>query len=278
MSVISVGQAVVLGAVEGVTEFLPVSSTGHLKIAEGLMGIPVDDNAVIGFSAVIQVGAIAAVLVYFFKDIVRIVSAWGRGLVDREERHHHDYKFAWWVICATVPIVAVGLAAKPLIEGPLASLWVVAGSLIVGSGVMWAADQMGRHKRGEDDTSFKDAMLVGSSQILALLFPGFSRSGATMSTALILDLDRVAATRLSFFLGIPALTGAGLYELKDALGTGVGAAPLAVGTIVSFVVAYGSIAWLLRYVAKHSFNAFVIYRIVVGVLLFGLLGAGALHS
>ncbi|MFJ4979449.1 undecaprenyl-diphosphate phosphatase [Streptomyces coeruleorubidus] len=278
MSVISVGQAVVLGAVEGVTEFLPVSSTGHLKIVEGLMGIPVDDDAVIGFSAVIQVGAIAAVLVYFFKDIVRIVSAWGRGLRDREERYHHDYKFAWWVICATVPIVAVGLAAKPLIEGPLASLWVVAGSLIAGSGVMWAADQMGRHKRGEDDTSFKDAMLVGSSQILALLFPGFSRSGATMSTALILDLDRVAATRLSFFLGIPALTGAGLYELKDALGTGVGAAPLAVGTLVSFVVAYGSIAWLLRFVAKHSFNAFVIYRIVVGVLLFGLLGAGVLHS
>ncbi|MFJ4820188.1 undecaprenyl-diphosphate phosphatase [Streptomyces sp. NPDC088801] len=278
MSVISVGQAVVLGAVEGVTEFLPVSSTGHLKIVEGLMGIPVDDDAVVGFSAVIQVGAIAAVLVYFFKDIVRIVSAWGRGLRDREERYHHDYRFAWWVICATIPIVAVGLAAKPLIEGPLASLWVVAGSLIAGSGVMWAADQMGRHRRGEDDTSFKDAMLVGSSQILALLFPGFSRSGATMSTALILDLDRVAATRLSFFLGIPALTGAGLYELKDALGAGVGAAPLAVGTAVSFVVAYASIAWLLKFVVKHSFNAFVIYRIVVGVLLFGLLGAGVLSS
>ncbi|MFD9194698.1 undecaprenyl-diphosphate phosphatase [Streptomyces phaeochromogenes] len=276
MSAISVGQAVVLGAVEGVTEFLPVSSTGHLKITEGLMGIPVDDNAVVGFSAVIQVGAIAAVLVYFFKDIVRIVSAWFRGLRDPDERYHHDYKFAWWVICATIPIVAVGLAAKPLIEGPLASLWVVAGSLIVGSGVMWAADQMGRHKRGEDDTSFKDAMLVGSSQILALLFPGFSRSGATMSTALILDLDRVAATRLSFFLGIPALTGAGLYELKDALGTGTGALPLAVGTAVSFLVAYASIAWLLRFVAKHSFNAFVIYRIVVGVLLFGLMGAGVL--
>ncbi|WP_217205936.1 undecaprenyl-diphosphate phosphatase [Streptomyces sp. AC550_RSS872] len=273
MSVISVGQAVVLGAVEGVTEFLPVSSTGHLKIAEGLMDIPVDDDAVVGFSAVIQVGAIAAVLVYFFKDIVRIVAAWLRGLRDKEERYHHDYKFAWWVIYATIPVIAVGLAAKPLIKGPLASLWVVAGSLVVGSGVMWAADQMGRHKRGEDDTSFKDAMLVGSSQILALLFPGFSRSGATMSTALMLDLDRVAATRLSFFLGIPALTGAGIYELKDALGaTGAGALPLAVGTAVSFVVAYASIAWLLKFVAKHSFNAFVIYRIVVGVLLFGLLG------
>jgi len=278
MSVINVGQAAVLGVVEGLTEFLPVSSTGHLKITEGLMSIPVDDKAVVGFSAVIQVGAIAAVLLYFFKDIVRIVSAWGRGLVHKEERYHHDYKFAWWVIYATIPIVIVGLAAKPLIEGPLASLWVVAASLIVGSGVMWAADQMGRHKRGEDDTTFKDAMLVGGSQILALLFPGFSRSGATMSTALMLDLDRVAATRLSFFLGIPALTGAGLYELKDALGTGVGAAPLAVGTIVSFVVAYASIAWLLKFVAKHSFNAFVVYRIIVGVLLLGLLSTGGLSS
>ncbi|MEV0495379.1 undecaprenyl-diphosphate phosphatase [Streptomyces atratus] len=278
MSAISVGQAVVLGIVEGVTEFLPISSTGHLKITEGIMGIPVDDTSVVGFTAVIQVGAIAAVLVYFFKDIVRIVSAWGRGLRDREERYHHDYKFAWWVIYATVPIVVVGLAAKPLVEGPLGSLWVVAASLIVGSGVMWAADQMGRHKRGEDDTSFKDTMMVGSSQILALLFPGFSRSGATMSTALILDLDRVAATRLSFFLGIPALTGAGLYELKDAVGAGVGAAPLVVGTAVSFVVAYASIAWLLKFVARHSFNAFVIYRIIVGTLLFGLLASGVLTS
>lgn len=225
MSAISVGQAVVLGIVEGVTEFLPVSSTGHLKITEGLMGIPVDDKSVVAFTAVIQVGAIAAVLVYFFRDIVRIVSAWGRGLADREERYHHDYKFAWWVIYATIPIVVVGLAAKPLIEGPLASLWVVAGSLIVGSGLMWAADRMGRHKRGEDDTDLRDAMLVGSSQILALLFPGFSRSGATMSTGLMLDLERVAATRLSFFLGIPALTGAGLYELKDAVGAGIDALP-----------------------------------------------------
>lgn len=278
MSTIDIGQATVLGIVEGVTEFLPVSSTGHLKITEGLMGIPVDDKAVVAFTAVIQVGAIAAVLVYFFKDIVRIVKAWGRGLANREERYHHDYKFAWWVIYATIPIVAVGLAAKPLIEGTLASLWVVAASLIVGSGLMWAADQMGRHKRGEDDTTLKDAMLVGCSQILALLFPGFSRSGATMSTGLILDLERVAATRLSFFLGIPALTGAGLYELKDAIGTGVDTLPLVVGTAVSFAVAYASIAWLLKFVAKHSFNAFVIYRIAVGVLLFALLGTGVLTA
>jgi undecaprenyl-diphosphatase len=276
MSAITVGQAVVLGAVEGVTEFLPVSSTGHLKITEGLMGIQVEDRAVVGFSAVIQVGAIAAVLVYFRKDIARISGAWFRGLFDAGERQQRDYRFAWWVIAATAPIVLVGLLARPLIEGPLASLWVVAGSLIGGSAVMWAAERVGRHKRGEGDTSFRDAMLVGGSQILALLFPGFSRSGATLSTALLLDLDRVAATRLSFFLGIPALTGAGLYELKDALGAGVGAAPLLVGTAVSFAVAYASVAWLLRFVTHNSLNVFVAYRIVVGVLLFGLLAAGGL--
>ncbi|MFI5758606.1 undecaprenyl-diphosphate phosphatase [Streptomyces sp. NPDC051569] len=278
MSAIGIGQSIVLGVVEGITEFLPVSSTGHLKIAEGLMDIPVDDKAVVAFTAVIQVGAIAAVLVYFFRDIARFASAWGRGLVDRGQRQGHDYEFAWWVIYATIPIVIVGLAAKPLIEGPLASLWVVAGSLIVGSALMWVADQRGRHKRNEDDTTFADAMLVGCSQILALLFPGFSRSGATISTGLLLDLDRIAATRLSFFLGIPALTGAGLYELKDAVGGGVDPVPLAVGTLVSFLVAYASIAWLLKFIAKHSFDAFVVYRIIVGALLFALLGTGVLQA
>lgn len=278
MSVINVGQAVVLGIVEGLTEFLPVSSTGHLKITEGLMGIPVDDESVVGFTAVIQVGAIAAVLVYFYRDIVRIVTAWGRGIADPAERYHHDYRFGWWVIFATVPVVVVGVAAKDLIEGPLASLWVVAGSLIGGSVVMWLADRLGRHKRGEDDTSLTDAMLIGSSQILAMLFPGFSRSGATMSAGLMLGLDRVAATRLAFFLGIPALTGAGVYELPTALGSGAGAVPLAAGTAVSFAVAYASIAWLLRFVARHSFTSFVVYRLLVGLLLFGLLGTGTLSA
>jgi undecaprenyl-diphosphatase len=278
VSAITVGQALVLGVVEGVTEFLPISSTGHLKITEGLMGIPVDDDAVVGFTAVIQVGAIAAVLAYFFADIRRFATAWARGLADREARSNHDYKFAWWVVYATIPVVLVGLAAKPLIDGPLASLWVVSGSLLAGSALMWFADRFGRHKRGEDDIDLTDAMAVGSSQILALLFPGFSRSGATMSTGLIRDLDRVAATRLSFFLSIPALTGAGLYELKDAVGGDVTVVPLAVGTVVSFAAAYASIAWLLRFVAKHSFDTFVAYRVVVGVMLFGLLATGTLNA
>lgn len=274
---ISVVDSIILGVVEGLTEFLPVSSTGHLKIAEGFLGIPVDDPAVVGFTAVIQVGAIAAVLVYFFSDIVRLARAWGHGIANPAARVEHDYKFAWWIIFATIPVVVVGILAAPLIKGPLASLWVVAGSLIVGSGIMWLGERVGTQKRGEKEVTLTDAMLVGSSQILAMLFPGFSRSGATISTSLLLGLDRVTATRLSFFLSIPALTGAGIYELRDALGTGVGAAPLIVGTIVSFVVAYASVAWLLRFVARHSINGFAVYRVVVGVALFGLLAAGVLE-
>jgi undecaprenyl-diphosphatase len=263
--------------VEGLTEFLPVSSTGHLKITEGFLDIPVDDPAVVGFTAVIQVGAIAAVLVYFFGDIVRLATAWGRGLVKPAARADHDYKFAWWIIFATVPIVVVGILAQSMIKGPLASLWIVAGSLIVGSVVMWLAEKFATQDRGEKEVTFSDAMLVGSSQILAMLFPGFSRSGATISTSLLLGLDRVTATRLSFFLSIPALTGAGLYELKDAMGAGVGAAPLIVGTVVSFVVAYGSVAWLLKFVARHSINGFAIYRVIVGLALFGLLFGNVLQ-
>jgi len=274
---ISVLDAVILGVVEGLTEFLPVSSTGHLKITEGLLGIPVDDHAVVGFTAVIQVGAIAAVLVYFFGDIVRLARAWGRGIVNPAARAEHDYKFAWWIVFATIPIVVVGILAQSLIKGPLASLWIVAGSLIAGSGIMWLAEKYGTQKRGEKEVTATDAMLVGSSQILAMLFPGFSRSGATISTSLLLGLDRVTATRLSFFLSIPALTGAGIYELGDAMGAGVGAAPLIVGTVVSFVVAYASVAWLLRFVARHSINGFGLYRVVIGLALFGLLATGVLE-
>jgi undecaprenyl-diphosphatase len=274
VSSIDVWQAALLGVVEGLTEFLPVSSTGHLKIVEGLLGIEVDDDSVVGFTAVIQMGAIAAVLVYFARDIARLATAWGRGVVRRDRRATRDYRFAWWVIWATVPVVVVGLLAKPLIDGPLASLWVVAGSLVAGSAFMWCADRSGAHSRPESEITLLDAILVGASQILALLLPGFSRSGASISTGLLRGLDRVAATRLSFFLSIPALTGAGLYELKDALGGGVGAVPLVTGTVVSFVVAYATIAWLLRYVAHHSFDVFVFYRLGVAGLLASLLLGG----
>ena len=276
MTSIDLWQATVLGVVEGLTEFLPVSSTGHLKIVEGLLGLDVSDDSIVGFTAVIQMGAIAAVLVYFFRDIRRLARAWLRGLVRRDARADRDYHFAWWIIWATIPIVIVGLLAKPLIDGPLGSLWVVAAALVAGSAFMWCADRVGRRTRPEADIAPADAMIVGTAQILALLFPGFSRSGATISTGLLRDLDRVAATRLSFFLSIPALTGAGVYELKDAVGGGVGIAPLLVGTTVSFLVAYGTVAWLLRYVSRHSFNLFVFYRLGVAALLVCLLAGGAL--
>lgn len=277
MSAISVGQAVVLGAVEGVTEFLPVSSTGHLKITEGLMGIPVDDDAVVGFSAVIQVGAIAAVLVYFRKDIARIVSAWLRGLTDTSERHH-DYKFGWWMIYATIPIVVVGLAAKPLIQGPLASLWVVAGSLIAGSGVMWAADRTGRRQagRGRHLAQGRHAgrRLADPRAALPRLLP-LRRHHVDRAPA------RPRPGRRHPAVLLPRHPGAHRRRPVRAEGRpghrGRGRT-LVVGTAVSFVVAYASIAWLLRFVAKHSFNAFVIYRIVVGLLLFGLLATGVLDS
>ncbi|MFC6045152.1 undecaprenyl-diphosphate phosphatase [Nocardioides hankookensis] len=269
-------QAALLGVVEGLTEFLPVSSTGHLKIVEGLLGLDVADDSVVGFTAVIQMGAIAAVLVYFARDILRLATAWLRGLVSRERRTDPDYSFAWWIVWATVPVVVVGLLAKSYIDGPLASLWVVAASLVAGSAFMWVADRVGSHTRPESEITLVDAVVVGTAQVLALLFPGFSRSGATISTGLIRGLDRVAATRLSFFLSIPALTGAGLYELKDAVGGGVGTGPVVVGTVVSFMVAYATIAWLLRYVSRHSFDLFVFYRLGVAVLVVGLLASGAL--
>jgi undecaprenyl-diphosphatase len=270
-------KAVVLGVVEGLTEFLPVSSTGHLTITEKLLHLKVDDTSVTAFTAVIQVGAILAAIIYFFKDIARIVVGFFKGLFDKEQRGF-DYRFGWYVIAGSIPIGVLGLGAKHLIVGPLRSLWVVAGALIVWSAVMVFAERAATQRRHETDVNLKDSILIGLAQCLALI-PGVSRSGATSSVGLLRDLDRVTATRLSFFLGIPALTAAGLYELKDALkGDSVGVPALVVGTAVSFVVAYASIAWLLRFVVRHSIVTFVWYRVALGVVLFVALGAGWLSA
>lgn len=278
MSDISIVDSVILGVVEGLTEFLPVSSTGHLKIVEAALGQRTDDSSVVAFTAVIQVGAIAAVVVYFLRDIARIARAWLRGLVRAEARADRDYRFGWWIIFATIPLVVVGVLAKPLISGSLASLWVVVVSLVAGSAYMWWAERRPAQNRDEDDSTLSDAMVVGSSQILALLFPGFSRSGASISTGLLRGLNRVAATRLSFFLSIPALVGAGLYELKDAIGGGATIVPILVGTVTSFVVAYAVIAWLLRFVAHHTLRGFIWYRLALAAVLFGALATGHLAA
>jgi undecaprenyl-diphosphatase len=270
-------KATILGVVEGVTEFLPVSSTGHLTITEKLLDLKVDDTSVTGFTAVIQVGAILAAIVYFFKDIVRIVGGFARGLFSAEHRGF-DYRFGWYVIVGSIPIGVIGLVGKPLVTGPLRSLWVVAAGLIVWSAVMVFAETAATQTRDETRVTMKDAIIIGLAQCIALV-PGVSRSGATISVGLLRDLDRVTATRLSFFLGIPALTAAGLYELKDALhGSTVGVPALAVGTVVSFVVAYASIAWLLRFVVRHSIVTFVWYRVGLGVLLIVALAAGWLGA
>jgi undecaprenyl-diphosphatase len=267
-------QAVVLGVVEGLTEFLPVSSTGHLTIAEKLLGLPTDDAGVTGFTAVIQTGAILAVIVFFARDIWRIVRAWCVGLVKPELRGSLDHRMGWYVIVGTIPIGIVGYALKDVVKNDLRSLWVVAAGLILWSAVMVLAERRGRQERAERDVGMRDAVFVGVLQCVALV-PGVSRSGATISAGLLRGLDRVTATRLSFFLSIPALLAAGVFELKDALGSGgVGLGPTLVGTVVSFVVAYASIAWLLRFVAGHSIASFVPYRLALGVVLVVVLGAG----
>lgn len=265
--------AVILGVVEGLTEFLPVSSTGHLTVVEGLLGLPVDDPAVTAFTAIIQFGAIVATFLYFRRDILRLAGAWLGGLVSAERRRHPDYRFAWAVILGSLPIVVVGALAKDLVAGPLRNLWVVAAGLVVWSAAMYVAERRPRQKYAEEDLSIPQVLLIGLAQCIALV-PGVSRSGATISGGLLLGATRVAATRLSFFLAIPALTGAGLYELKDVDTSVVSWAVLALGTLVSFVVAYASIAWLLRLVAKYPITVFVPYRILAGLGLGMLLLAG----
>ncbi len=269
--------AVILGIVEGLTEFLPISSTGHLTITAKLLGLDIASKDVTGFTAVIQVGAILAVVLYFAKDIWTIARAWVLGLFKAEYRGSFDHRMGWYVIVGSIPIGIVGLLAKDLITGPLRSLWVVGAALILWSGVMLYAERVGKQDRGEKQLTMKDAIIVGVVQCFALI-PGVSRSGATISAGLVQGLDRVTATRLSFFFSIPALLAAGAYELKDALGGSIEVGPLVVGTVVSFVVAYGTVAWLLKFVAHHSIGAFVPYRVGLGVLILVLLATSVMSA
>jgi undecaprenyl-diphosphatase len=269
--------AIILGIVEGLTEFLPVSSTGHLTIAEKILGLHTDDDAVTGFTAVIQMGAIAAVVVYFARDIWNIARTWVLGLVKPEYRGHRDFRMGWYVIVGTIPVGIVGFALRDVVKNDLRSLWVVAIALICWSAVMWAAERSARQDRSEKRLNLTDALVVGLVQCVSLV-PGVSRSGATISAGLFRGLDRVTATRLSFFLSIPALLAAGLFELKDALGGDISPGETVVGTLVAFVVAYASIAWLLRFVAHHPITWFVPYRVALGAVLLVLLASGVMSA
>lgn len=277
---ISWWEAILLGIVEGVTEFLPISSTGHLTVVEKLLGHTVDDPSITAFTAIIQIGAMIASIVYFRRDIVAMATAWFKGLRNAEARSDKDYRLGWAVIAGFVPTAVVALALQRFIEGPLRSLWAVVLGLVVWSVVMLLGDRLGKQNRGEDAITVKDGVALGLIQSIALV-PGVSRSGATISGGMLMGLDRVTATRMSFFLGIPTLIASGLYEaVKEAKNIAAGAGWLAtgIGTVVSFVVAYASIAWLLKYVSRHNFTAFVIYRVALAVLIVGLLVGGVIAA
>lgn len=278
-------QAVILGIVEGLTEFLPISSTGHLTIAEHLLGLPVDAPAVTAYTAIIQIGAIVATFIYFARKIARLFMAWVRGLGSEAARADHDYRLAWAVIVGSIPVGLVGFALKDVIAGPLRSLWVVAGALVLWSAVIWFAearhDAMERRgdQRGEDSITLIDGLVIGIVQCFSLI-PGVSRSGATISAGLVRGINRVTATELSFFMAIPALTAAGLFELVDAWADlkVLGPGQMLVGIAVAFVTAYASIAWLLRFVATNSLRPFVWYRVALGLVLAGALVTGAIAA
>lgn len=278
-------QAIILGVVEGLTEFLPISSTGHLTITEQLLGLPVDDPAITAYTAIIQIGAIVATFIYFAGKIARLFRAWVAGLRSREGREDPDYTLAWAVIVGSLPVGVVGFLARDLISGALRSLWVVAAALILWSGVIWVAEQ--RHdvlekkgiQRDEHHITVKDGLVIGLVQCFSLI-PGVSRSGATISAGLMRGIDRVTATELSFFLAIPALTAAGIFEAysgKDEL-VELGIGPMLVGMVVAFATAYASIAWLLRFVASNSLRPFIWYRVGLGLLVAAGLVTGVLSA
>ncbi len=271
--------ALLFGIVEGLTEFLPISSTGHLTVVERLLGYQIDRPDITAFTAIIQVGAVLATIMYLRKDIVRIVGGWFRGLINPAERGA-GYRFGWAVIYGSIPIGIVGILFQHQIETTLRSLWIVGGTLIAFSAVMLFADRVGTQNRHEKDVSWKDTIVIGVVQCLALV-PGVSRSGATMSAGLLRGLDRVAVTKLSFFLAIPALAAAGILQTAqqyDAISAGVGWGPTLVATVVSFVVAYASVAWLLKFIARHTYTSFVIYRVLAGVVVLALVGFGVIPA
>lgn len=272
--------AIVLGAVEGVTEFLPISSTGHLTILESAFGYRLDDPDITAFTAIIQVGAVLATLLYLRQDVKRILSAFFRGIAKPEERGTLDFRFAIAVLLGSIPIGIVGLLFKDEIETTLRSLWFVGSALILWSFVMFWADFNATQERGERDVTWRDTLIIGITQCLALI-PGVSRSGATMSAGLLRGLDRVTVTRLSFFLSIPALSAAGLLQAVteyDNISNGVGWGPTIVATAVSFVVAWFAVSWLLKYIAGHTYAIFIVYRVVLGALILLLVATGVLSA
>ena len=271
-------QSIILGLLQGLTEFLPISSSGHLLIVPALLGWE-DPGA--AFTAVIQLGTEAAVLIYFRHDLWRIFTTWIRSLREPELRQDVNARMGWYLIAATIPISILGLAFSDQIETAARNLYLVGAMLIVFGIILGIADNYGSRKRDVENLSFRDGVLIGFAQSLALI-PGVSRSGATISAGLFLGLNRAAAARFSFLLAIPAVVLSGFYELTKILSgeeaVGVPFINVVVATVVAFVVGYAVIAWFLRYLTNNSFALFVGYRLIVGTGVIILAAAGLIST
>lgn len=270
-------EAIVLGIVQGLTEFLPVSSSAHVSIVGQLFFEGRDPGA--AFTAVTQLGTETAVLVYFWKDITRIIHRWCLALVGKHPKDDPDVRVGWLVIVGSIPIVVLGLLLQDWIDTSFRNLWVTVAMLAgVALILAWADRRGARNTREIEHLTWKHGILLGFAQAAALV-PGVSRSGATISAGLFLGYSRPAAARYAFLLAVPAVFGSGLYKLKDIGGdASVAWGPTIVATIISFVVGYAIIAWLLRYISNHSYTIFVVYRLVVAALVALLLLTGVLTA
>jgi undecaprenyl-diphosphatase len=273
-------ESVVLGLVQGLTEFLPVSSSAHLRFTSAFF---FGHDAGAAFTAVSQLGTETAVLIYFWPDIKRLVLAWLRGLRDKHARDDYDYKLAWYVGLGSIPIGVAGLLFQDAIEGPARNLALNGSVLVLFGLVLAAAEKYGPQRRDADQLTLRDGIVMGLGQCLALI-PGVSRSGATTSAGLFLGLKRGVAVRFSFLLAIPAVFASGLYSLKDV---GEPVAPgqvsstwpqIIVATLIAFGVGYASIAWLLRYVENHTIYVFVWYRVLLGLFVLLAVMSGAVAA
>ena len=272
-------QAIILGIIQGLTEFIPISSTGHLILAEKLMGLEntMSPQQITAFVAVIQLGTLAAVIVYFFRDIISITIGFINGNLrmlrgPRDLSAHKAALLGWMIIIGTIPIATVGLLAKKIIEGETTkNLFIIGTSMIIWAVLLFLSEQIGIRRRGMEQIELRDALIVGIAQAFALI-PGSSRSGTTITGALFAGLSREAAARFSFLLSIPAIGASGLLELREALhllsGTSMG--NLIVATVVSAIVGYASIAFLITYLRRHTTYLFVVYRLIAGVVILWL--------
>ena len=269
-------EAIVLGIVQGLTEFLPISSSAHLLITGQLFFDGRDPGA--AFTAVSQIGTEMAVIVYFAKDIWRIISKWFRALAGKVPQSDPDVRMGWMVIVGSLPIAALGLFFEDAIDTGLRNLWITAAMLAGVAVILFVADRRAKNERTLDQLSWRHAIFFGMWQALALI-PGVSRSGATISGGLLMGYRREAAARYSFLLAIPAVLSSGLYKLKDIGGdTNAAWGPTIVATVIAFFIGYAVIAWLLRYVASHDFTIFVIYRLALATFLVGLLATGTIAA